>query len=82
MFDEFMDYAKTLDVERNDEWLSSFKDLLKTEIKAHIADQVFAEEGLYRVLFSTDEMVLRAAQEIERDGASDNPSAMNEKDNK
>lgn len=78
MFDGLMDYAKTLDIERNNELLASFKHILKTEIKAHIADQVFAKEGLYKILFSKDEMVLRAIREITRDGAKDNPSAMNE----
>lgn len=75
MFEQLVTYTESKDIERDDQLLSQFKEQLKLQIKAYIANQLFSEEGLYKTLFEEDEMINRAIHEIDREGT---PSAMNQ----
>lgn len=77
-FEQLIDYTVSKKLDRNNQLLEKYKDALKLEVKAHLADQIYGEAGYYQTLFSADEMVLRAIQEIDRDG-SISPSPLVEK---
>ncbi|BDS13593.1 S41 family peptidase [Aureispira anguillae] len=79
-FEQLINYTVSKKLDRNNQLLQKYEDALKLEVKAHLADQIYGEAGYYQTLFSADEMVLRAIQEIDRDGSiSPNPAALVEK---
>lgn len=79
-FHQLVQYTETKELERNNTLLNRYKDDLKIEIKANLADQLYGEKAYYKTLFSVDEMVQRAIAEINRTGKDANPSAMIEKE--
>ena len=68
-------------VERDENAIKKLANDFKLSIKAAIADQVYSQEDFYRILFSRDEMILRAVKEIKRGADLNQPSAMNENNN-
>jgi carboxyl-terminal processing protease len=78
--DQLVTYAESKDLKRDDDLLSKYKEDLKIEIKANLADQLYGEVAYYKTLFSVDEMVQRAISEINRTNKDTQPSAMNEKE--
>lgn len=77
---QMFDYAESRDLKRDNLLLDKYKEDLKIEIKANLADQLYGEIAYYKTLFSADKMVLRAINEINRTGKDAQPSAMNEKE--
>ena len=77
LFKNFVAYTETKNIKHNHQLLQNFEKLLKIQLKAYIADQIYSEVGLYKTLFSHDPMVLRAIKELKRGQTSANPSAMN-----
>lgn len=78
-FEQFIAYTESKKIQRNSKLLQQNKDYYTRYIKANIADQIFQEIGYFKMLFTDDKMVLRAIQEINRDGSVSKPSAMNSK---
>ncbi|MCH2023066.1 MAG: S41 family peptidase [Saprospiraceae bacterium] len=79
IFKRFIAYLETKNITHNDQLLQNFEKLLKTQLKAYIADQIYSKVGMYKTLFKHDPMVLRAIKELKRGQTSVNPSAMNNK---
>lgn len=79
-FSDLVTYAESKELKRDDALLKQYKEDLKTEIKANLADQLYGETAYYKTLFSTDEMVQRAISEINRTDKKPSPSAMIEKE--
>ena len=79
VLDQFIAYTESKKIQRNSKLLQQNKAYYTRYIKANIADQLFKEIGYFKTLFSDDKMVLRAIQEINRDGSVSKPSAMNAK---
>lgn len=46
--------------------IERFRAELKNKIKAQVADQLFSDEAMYRILFDQDDMILKALEEINR----------------
>lgn len=68
-------YGEKKEVARDEPLMRKHKNLLKLEIKAYLADQIFGDMAYYQTVFTADKMVARAVQEIERTGAAA-PSAL------
>ena len=77
IIEDLISFTETKGIERNQSVTNKFKKDFKLRIKAEIADQVYSQKDFYRILFSQDEMVLRAVKEIKRGADLDKPSAMN-----
>lgn len=61
-------YGEKKEVARDEPLMRKHKNLLKLEIKAYLADQIFGDMAYYQTVFTADKMVARAVQEIERTG--------------
>jgi carboxyl-terminal processing protease len=81
--DQFLEqlvvYAESKELSRDNNLLSKYKENLKIELKATIADQLYGEVAYYKTLFSVDDMVQRAISEINRTKKGTQTSAMNDK---
>lgn len=81
--DQFLEqlvvYAESKEFKRDNDLFDKYKKDLKIELKATIADQLYGEVAYYKTLFSVDEMVQRAINEINRSNKNTPISAMNEK---
>lgn len=64
--EELVVYAETKELSRDNDLLNKYKEDLKIELKATIADQLYGEVAYYKTLFSVDDMVQRAIDEINR----------------
>lgn len=61
-------YGEQKEVPRDEPLMNKHRKLLKLEIKAYLADQIYGDMAYYQTVFSADKMVARAVQEIERTG--------------
>jgi carboxyl-terminal processing protease len=75
--EEIVRYAESRDIERNEPLMQRHKKVLKLEIKAILADQIYGDVAYYQTVFTDDAMVQRAIKEIDRTGGiSTAPSAL------
>ncbi|MEO5570235.1 MAG: S41 family peptidase [Bacteroidia bacterium] len=64
LFDEFASYAEKQGVKRNESGIKKSGKLIKIQLKAFIARQVFGNNGFYSVLNETDNIFIKAAEAI------------------
>jgi len=77
MLNGFHAYLEANNIELQNDILTQNQSFFELQMKSHIADQLFQEEGFYKTLFEKDDMILRAIQEINRNDSENTPSAMN-----
>ncbi len=77
LLEEIIAYGERKEVTRDEPLFRRYKQALKLEIKAYLADQIYGDMAYYQTIFTADEMVKRAVLEIERTGATtEAPSAL------
>lgn len=76
LLDEIVAYGETKEIPADAALLQRHRTLLKLEVKAYLADQIYGDMAYYQTIFTNDNMVVRAVQEIERTGTTVEPSAL------
>ncbi len=64
--EDFLSYAESKGVERNNQELKASKEALKTLFKARIAKQLFGDEGYYSVWNEEDPVVMKALDALKQ----------------
>jgi carboxyl-terminal processing protease len=70
LLEQVVDYGVSKDIPKDEQLVNQHRAALKLEIKACIADQLYGDMAYYQTIFTTDKMVNRAVEEIERVGST------------
>ena len=74
--DELIDFTADAESVKIDTKIERFRSELKNKMKAQIADQLYSDEGMYRILFDQDAMIQKALEEISRGKNIEKPAAL------
>lgn len=77
LLEQIIMYGVSKDIPKDATLVNEHRAALKLEIKACIADQLYGDMAYYQTIFTTDKMVNRAVEEIDRVGSTTKaPSAL------
>ena len=66
LLNEFISYAEKEGVNKDEEGLQTSKNLIKVQLKAYIARNIFDDEGFYPIIYKIDNTFKKAVEVLNK----------------